>query len=175
MYMDSDMDSTVYVSTTWMMDVIKGLMRHDRQAMIDFFVKEQDKRMLRHTNRLTRFGLLHEDLAPYLWPQQAESEGFWSFVRDKGQRESDLWRGAIVSSKDETKRALTLLKGFGLLGRADQERCHLAPGVLPPALLSRKPTLYVKECRFNCEFRYTALPAGAFHSCKSLDTIGPFS
>jgi hypothetical protein len=155
-------DSTVYISTTWMMDVIKGLMRHDRQALTDFFIKERNKRMLRHINRLVRYGLLHEDLVPFLWPEQEESSAFWTFVREKGNREADVWSNKIVSTKHEGHIALTLLKEFNLIG--EDRGTHFAPGVLPPALLPCPPVLYVKECPFNVTFVYATLPAGAFHS-----------
>jgi hypothetical protein len=156
---DSD---TVYMSTTWMMDVIKGLMRHDRQALIDFFTKERNKRMLRHTNRLVRYGMLHRDLVPFLWPEQAESSAFWTFVKAKGSREAEVWSDKIVSTEHEGRIALTLLKGFNLIG--EDRGTLLAPGVLPPAMLLCSPALYVKECPFNAMFVYAALPAGAFHS-----------
>ena len=59
---------------------------------------------------------------------------------DKGRRRHDVHAGAQAaqdagaSSKDETRRALTLLKGVEFLAGADQDCCHLASGVLPSAL-----------------------------------------
>ena len=120
--------------------------------------------MLRHTDRLNRFGLLHEDLAPFLWPAQDESLSFWEFVRVKGKRERDLWSRNIVSTKDDASIAFGLLQGFNLLGGMDSIGLHVAPGVLPPALLPRQPTSYLVACPFNLEITYAALPAGAFHS-----------
>jgi hypothetical protein len=160
-YFEAADKDTVYISTSWMMDVIKGLMRHDRQALVDFFTMERNKRMLRHTNRLIRYGLLHMDLVPFLWPEQDDSSAFWMFVKAKGSREADLWSDKIVSTKQEGQDALTLLTGFSLIGKDGGN--HLAPGVLPPAVLLCSPALYVKECLFNASFVYAALPAGAFH------------
>ena len=156
-------DKTVYISPKWMMDVIKGLFRHERQALTDYFIQEQNSRMLRHTNRLIRFGLFHPDLSPFLWPEQDKSRSFWAFVRRKGKRESDLWGRNIVSTNVETDAALKLLNGFKLLGRTAGAD-HIAPGVLPPAMLPNLPSHYVTECPFTLELTYASLPPGAFHT-----------
>jgi hypothetical protein len=43
-------DTTVHLSAEFMVSVMKGLLRHDLQALQDYFVKLGDKRMLRRTN-----------------------------------------------------------------------------------------------------------------------------
>jgi hypothetical protein len=102
--------------------------------------------------------VLHEDLVPFLWPEQAESSAFWTFVKAKGSREAEVWSDKIVSTKHEGRVVLTLLKGVNLIG--EDKGTLLAPGVLPPAVLLYSPELYVKECRFNAMFVYAALPLG---------------
>jgi hypothetical protein len=82
-------------------------------------------------------------------------------VKEKGNREVELWSNKIVTTKHEGDITITLLKEFKSMG--DDRGTHLAPGVLPPALLPCPPALNVKECRSNKALVYEALPAGALH------------
>ena len=152
---------TVYISPFWMINVMKGLMRHERQALIDFFISKRDK-MLDRTNLLNIFGILHEDLLPYFWPAQRRSQEYWSFVRTKGKRESELWDQDIISNEHELLRALELLKEFDLIAQVGSN--FVVPGVMPPSKIRRMPSRKTLQCPFWTEFRYRFLPPGAFET-----------
>ena len=154
--------NTVYISTKWMMNVMKGLIRHDRQALLDYFWEEADKVMLRHTNRFSICGMLHKDLVPFLWPSQPRSEKFWNFVRNKGAKESELWAENIVSTADEGERAIALLKGLDLLAVAGNE--FFVPNALTPSKLPCTPEIDIPLLPYRVSFKYNALPPGAFDS-----------
>ena len=66
----------VYTSPEWMMNIMKGLLRHERQALIDFFLHSKDKKMLRRVNSLNMCGVLHKTLVPYIWQSREESSTY---------------------------------------------------------------------------------------------------
>ncbi len=156
------LDDTVFISPCWMANIMKGLIRHDRQALLDFFVQKRNKVFLRHTNRLNVCGILHKDLISFLWPSSPESQEFWDFVRNKSEREWELWRDDIILYPGDVERAIAVLEGFDLVARIGEDL--IAPGVLPPAALPSRPILDVPNCPFRVEFRYSSLPPGAFES-----------
>ena len=76
-YFDDDYESgLVYLSTSWMMSVMKGLIRHNRQTLADYFLFKQDKERLALVSRLELYGRLDRALLPYLWPGLKTSEDF---------------------------------------------------------------------------------------------------
>jgi hypothetical protein len=154
------LESTVYISINWMMNVMKGLIRHDRQTLLDFFWEEGNREMLRHTNRFSICGMLHKDLIPFLWPSQQQSEKFWKFVRKIGARESEIWAEDIVSSADEGERAIALLKGLDLVAESGNE--FFVPSTLTPSKLPCTPVIDIPPLPHRICFKYNALPPGAF-------------
>ena len=132
----------VYTSPEWMMNIMKGLLRHERQALIDFFLQSKDKKMLRRVNRLNTCGVLHKTLVPYIWPSREESSKYWNFVRSRGKREVELWESEIITSDDEAERALELLDAFNLIVRTNGDE-FLVPGILPPSICLPIPS---SEC-----------------------------
>jgi hypothetical protein len=162
MAVSNAMMTTVYISTVWMMNVMKGLIRHERQALTDYFVNKGNKRMLWYINRLSIWGLLHRSLLPFLWPCRTESQEFWSFLRQKGARESELWSENVISNDEESHRAMALLGGFDLvLERGDE---FLVPGVLPPSLLPETPLNMTKYCTSQILISFLTLPPSALDS-----------
>lgn len=71
--------------------------------------------------------MLHEQLAPYLWPASQDARAFWDRVEDSRDaakddvfaKEAALWDiGAaahIITSAQDVNRALSLLAGFNML------------------------------------------------------------
>ncbi len=64
---------TVFISPGFMTDVMKGLIRHDRDSLLSFFRKTNNNLMKRRVKRFSFYGRLHEDLVPFLWPSTDES------------------------------------------------------------------------------------------------------
>jgi hypothetical protein len=157
-------DGTVYLSAEFMVSVMKGLVRHDRQALQDYFVTAKDRLMLRRTNRLNATGRLHESLVPFLWPTAEASGAYWDWVRRQGQREAELWPKDIMEDKGDLERALGLLEGFDLVVRIKGDDELLVPGALPPARTQLSSDAFASddELPFAASRTYPALPAGAF-------------
>ena len=153
------LSSTVFISPSWMMQVLKGLIRHDMQALQNFFLKRENKTFLRYVNKLTTFGFLHDDLIPFLWPSQPKSDQFWSFIREN-ERGKQLWPEDIVKTIEESKLALALLEGFDLAVKVGNE--YAVPGVLPPSMLPSTTALDTIQCPFRFVSKYVKLPSGAF-------------
>jgi len=157
-------DTVVYLSAEFMVSVMKGLVRHDRQALQVYFVETHNKRMLRRTNRLNVMGRLHESLAPYLWPTTEHSRAYWDWARRQGQREAELWRRDVVVDTQDLERALGLLEGFDLMVRLKDDLELLVPGALPPTKTQVSADAFAPnvDVPFTASRSYPALPAGAF-------------
>jgi len=151
--------STIFNSPVWMMQVMKGLIRHDMQALHSFFQKQNFKSALRHVNNLTTCGLLHEQLIPFLWPACPESFQFWRCIRES-ERGRELWPEDIISNVGELNHAMALLEGFDLIVKVGCE--YVVPSVLPPAMLNGTPELDCPECPYRSALKYSKLPSGAF-------------
>jgi hypothetical protein len=72
-------DNTVFISSHWVIDTLKGLIRHDRASLLEWFRErfpDKSNRMMwtMRVLRLQTHGLLHEELLPYVWPQSKESQ-----------------------------------------------------------------------------------------------------
>jgi hypothetical protein len=161
-------DEVVYLSSKFMIAVMKGLVRHDRQALQDYFVSPtgRDKLMLRRTNRLNATGRLHEALLPFLWPEVEASRAYWAWVRGQGQREAELWPKDedVVADEGDVERAVGLLKGFDLVVQLEGNDELLVPGALPPARTQLSADAFAPEAAlpFAASHAYPALPPGMF-------------
>ncbi len=156
---------TVYLSAEFMVSVMKGLVRHDRQALQDFFVAIGDRRMLRRTNRLNATGRLHASLVPFLWPKADASSDFWEWVRGQGEREAELWPKDIVQEEGDVERAVGLLEGFDLVVRLkDNSDELLVPCVLLPTRTQLSADAFNPSVAlaFTASRAYPELPPGAF-------------
>uniref|UniRef100_A0A7S0QJD3 TIR domain-containing protein n=1 Tax=Cryptomonas curvata TaxID=233186 RepID=A0A7S0QJD3_9CRYP len=157
-------DATVYLSAQFMVSVMKGLVRHDRQALQDFFVETGNKLMLRRTNRLNATGRLHESLVPFLWPMTDASRAYWDWVRRQGHLEAELWPTDLVANTRDMERALELLEGFALIVRLKDDPDLLVPGVLPAARTQLSADAFASDAAlpFTASRTYPVMPAGAF-------------
>jgi hypothetical protein len=116
---------------------MKGLIRHDRQALIDFCISKGEKVMLDRINMLNTCGILRSELLPFFWPALPESKEYWAFVRSKSKRENDLWGQEIMSNEEEMSIGLELLMAFDLVAKVGTQ--YAVPGVLPPLMIPLKP------------------------------------
>ena len=156
------LQSVVFISIPWMIDVMKGLLCHDRQALIDFFSSNQDREMLLRLNNFIKYGRLHKDLLPFLWPSRNQCKEFWEFLCKKNKRDREIWSRHAVLSSDDLACAVAVLVGFDQV--ADDGNELLVPGALMAARFPSIPALDVGECPYRVQFHYSALPPGAFDS-----------
>ncbi len=154
--------NVVFISIPWMIDVMKGLLCHDRQALIDFFSWKQDKEMLLRLNMLNKYGRLHKALLPFLWPSRNQCKEFWNYLCTHKKREREIWKHNTISNRDELDCAVAVLAGFDQV--ADQGSEFLVPGALAPARFPSMPAIDVDECPYRILYHYHALPPGAFDS-----------
>ena len=73
------MDNTIFISSHWVIDTLKGLIRHDRNCLLLWFREkfpEDSKRTmwLQRVKKLLTHGLLHQELLPYIWPQSQSTK-----------------------------------------------------------------------------------------------------
>jgi GTPase SAR1 family protein len=167
-YFDDDYESgLVYLSTSWMMSVMKGLIRHNRQTLADYFLFKQDKERLALVSRLELYGRLDRSLLPYLWPGLETSEDFWQFSwlpKKKAARERKLWQESEKLSGDfELEAALALLVNFDLICMVSDQ--IIVPGILPPGKLPGKRVAGDTDmCPNRVAFYYEQIPMGAIEA-----------
>ena len=68
-------NDVVYIKSEWIIDVLKGLIRHSRDTLLEFFNSPEinltnavRSTWLRRIQRLAAYGRLHKELVPFLWP-----------------------------------------------------------------------------------------------------------
>ena len=173
-----DEESAVYVSTIWMMDVMKGIIRHNRQQLIDYFKHKNNTEMLRRVHVLIVCGKLHSSILPYLWPESDESREYWSFEwqdSKKSTHEIDVWQkkgssSAIISNSSDMGQIIGLLEHFDLLvedtrARKGPEKIYFVPGVMPPGKVPiDKIQIDITECPNRVTYEYNSIPSGAVES-----------
>ena len=155
------LQDTVFISPFFMINVMKGLIRHDRNTLLTFFMEENNKSMIRRVKRLSVSGRLHVALKPFLWPSTTESSRYWNKV--KRTEEGELWPENIISNHTDLDRAVALLEGFDLLALKANEKEIIVPGVLPEARTRISGDAFNGlTCPFHLKFYYLALPEGAY-------------
>jgi len=129
----SHVDNSVFVQSKWIIDSLKGLIRHDRSALLTYFGQLQesdDQRVwLRRVSRLAAYGILHDELVPFIWPGGITplSHGFWEWARNED--EGELWSTDVAVCTDDYNRVLALLYGCDIIHRISNTE-HVAPGLL---------------------------------------------
>jgi GTPase SAR1 family protein len=168
-YFGDDYESGfVYLSTSWMMSVMKGLIRHNRQTLAEYFLFKQDRERLALVSRLELYGRLDRALLPYLWPGSKTSEDFWEFSwlsEKRAERERELWQASEkISSDFELEAALALLDNFDLICMVSDDQI-IVPGILPPGKLPGKRAAADTEmCLYRVAFCYEQIPMGAIEA-----------
>ena len=166
--------STVFISVSYMVNIMKGLIRHDRDSLIQYFMEINDKRMLRRVQRYMVTGRLHCELVPYLWPpgiQGEASRAYWNWTKSKSTSESNLWKVEVIRSQNDLISAIGLLGAFDLLGLPPDVALHKDEYVVPCAMKDIKPQItddaFIRQlCPFSKTLVYhcKALPSGAIES-----------
>ena len=97
---------------------MKGIIRHDRDKLLRYFVSKKDFVMVRRDKRLICHGLLHESLIGYIWPAigcQPELD-FWDQILINNEDEKELWGRKGVTRLNDVNRALGATLGFEVIG-----------------------------------------------------------
>ena len=159
----ASLESAIYISPEWMMDLFKGLFRHERQTLLEYFLKRGDKEKVHMLNKLNA-GRVDQQLLPFLWPKSPESEMFWNSVWTHGGRECDIWRPneSVISCQNDKEFAIVLLEGFDLLVKHGDEL--LAPALLPSAQLPCSPKYDIKSFTNSEVLTLSSIPAGLFET-----------
>ena len=130
---------SVFIDPKWIINVLKGLIRHSRDALHEFFgAHAQLSRGERHTwlrrvKRLAVYGLLHVELIPFLWPDAAQhdaaplSKEFWAWAM--GRAEGELWARPVAAAAADYDRIMSLLAGCDIVHRVSEDE-FLAPALL---------------------------------------------
>jgi len=95
------LDNTVFTSPAWIIDGLKGLIRHDRDILIEYChsaQSEANRVMLRRVNRLVLHGTCDSKLVPFLWPggpgTDSSSQKYWNWLKENQKKdELRLWPG----------------------------------------------------------------------------------
>jgi Leucine-rich repeat (LRR) protein len=129
----------VYIDPKWIMDTLKGLIRHNRQPLFDFFQSEKTlgtaarSKWKRRIYRLVSLGVLHTELIPFLWPNGGMSElstQYWTWARANSQEEVDLWPRTVALTADDYARVVALLTGFDVMQLVEKDE-YFAPALCP--------------------------------------------
>jgi hypothetical protein len=137
---NSPMDKTVFIDNKFIINVLKGLIRHNRTLLLTFFeqrvlkFEEQAwtrKDWIRRIHRLAIYGILHKELIHFLWPGGVTglSKQFWKWTRELGQEESELWSSNVASSEEDYERVMNLLEGCDILHPISEVE-FIVPGLL---------------------------------------------
>ncbi len=153
------LDDTVYISPSWLCDVLKGVIRHERESLLRYFLTTDNQLMVRRVKRVLKTGRLHASLCEYTYPATEQTRTYWSSCLS--HYESSLWDKDVVTSKDDIKRAFSLLSGFDLIAVKDQE--FLIPTMLRSCNYMESTHYHSDmECRHRQIIEYISLPNGFF-------------
>ena len=102
--------NTVFVNLHWIIDVLKGLIRHDRDLLLQYGETHRDPEFVRRTRRLIVHGILHPDLLIFLWPGDDAAAVYWDIVARSAEAESWTKNPKLISGDHCLDRILALLK-----------------------------------------------------------------
>ena len=118
------LDNTIFISPTWIIDGLKGLIRHDREILMEYVqhkiqsVKDNvsEKKLLKHINRLANYGVCDHNLVPFLWPdgrKEGSGREYWEWLKENNRTEElRLWPGVkFAESQEDYDRVIALLEG----------------------------------------------------------------
>jgi GTPase SAR1 family protein len=166
--------NTVFTSPAYIVHVMKGLIRHERDSLLHYFASIGDKKMLRRVQRFMLYGRLHRELIPYLFPSGIKGEAsrdYWESV--SGSAEGHLWDGmSIINDLQDVERAVGLLEGFSLLATASQDSVYPDECIVPGALRARKTHIPLDAFANNvCPLYSHAIYQGKTLPSGALNTI----
>jgi len=130
---------SVFIDAKWIIDALKGLIRHSRDALHEFFgthallPRKERKTWLRRVKRVAVYGLLHVDLVPFLWPDASQHDGaplskrYWAWAM--GRAEGELWTRPVAATAADYDRIMSLLAGCDIVHRVSRDE-FLVPALL---------------------------------------------
>ncbi len=132
-------DDTVFIEPTWIIDALKGLIRHDRTSLLFFFSRCQDPQQrtwLRRVHRLATYGVLHVELLPFLWPGGTSqlSKEYWTWARQQ-DKEGAMWKADVAASDEGYQKVVALLEGCDIMRKVSGQE------YVVPALLAQRDSL----------------------------------
>jgi hypothetical protein len=135
--------SIVFLNTEWMVDVLKGIIRHDHAALRQYLQDDKKNCLSHHVRWMCVQGIIAKDLIQqgYLWP--GVSNLFWSKVAEDDTEdykyERELWdNGAkrlkkVVENDNDMQVAMALLKGFKVIQSLNAQGSeYFCPDLVPP-------------------------------------------
>lgn len=183
---DRLIDQTVFINPNWIISALKGLVRHDRDALLTYFgevvtgrdllgaSKQTDefaaetarKMWLRRVKRLVCYGILHDELVYFLWPcgNTELSFSFWEWVRANDEdREQSLWKSDVAQNADDYIRVLALLESFDIMHRVSDSE-YIAPALLAEGQANRidARTFEMTECHAQSHYHFANIAYGFF-------------
>ena len=132
-------DDTVFIEPTWIIDALKGLIRHDRTSLLFFFSRCQDPQQrtwLRRVHRLATYGVLHVELLPFLWPGGTSqlSKEYWTWARQQ-DKEGAMWKADVAASDEGYQKVVALLEGCDIMRKVSGQE------YVVPTLLAQRDSL----------------------------------
>ena len=134
--------STVYLNVEWMIDILKGIIRHDHAALHEFLRDARERELILQARRLRVQGIIGKDLLDnnLLWPGMPSP--FWDRVAEDTTQhfkyEKDLWADSagackkVVENESGKAVAIGLLEGFKMILPDGQDRsAYRCPAIVP--------------------------------------------
>ena len=187
------LSSTVYLNANWMVDILKGVIRHDHAALHEFLQSEKMTELMHQARRLRVQGIISRALLEHnlLWPGMP-SVPFWCKVASDSSTnytyEKSLWDdGAgglktVVESEEDKIKAMALLEGFKIILPKSPVRLEfLCPDLVPPHTkrTSNSVSLDAVSCEYYLVRTFIELPFGfwniLFMEIQRISTSGSVS
>jgi hypothetical protein len=143
---------TVFPNPYWIVDVLRGLIRHDHGEILKMIKKDrllsskQAKILRRRVYRLMQQGLLHKSLLPFIWHGVA------------GMHKS------MEQNDDEFSRLIALMQAFDILMDKQDEQTKGTEWIVPCLASGKKSQSVMSDnfvqsnLAFVCRLVYDALP-----------------
>jgi len=165
---------TVYIDVEWCAGVFRGLIRHQRDCLLRYFGgrvkghKSHDRTLFSLSKRLMVEGVLHQNIMPYLWPQDHRSREYWEILRSGafGKIEQELWpeeQGNMANSQEDYLQIQNLMIRFGIMTRVSVEEFfvpYMKANTHRRTLDSR--AVAYNDCPYLHKFAYKGTPEHFF-------------
>jgi len=125
--------NNVYIDIEWCAGAFRGLIRHERDALLKYFggrvashKSSGDASLFSLSKRLLVEGILHVGLMPYIWPQEPKSNHFWTSMRNGafGKAEQALWpeaQGNVANAPEDYMQIQNVMVRFGVMTKVSAE------------------------------------------------------
>jgi GTPase SAR1 family protein len=170
---EKSLNDTVFISPSWVCDILKGVIRHDRDLLLRYFLKCNDLVMVRRVKHSISHGIIHDSIVNYLWPSKILSSSkslssssleYWNEA-NLSENESDVWVENVIKSRGDISRALSILVGFDLISLKGKKLIVpvlLKKGKVGNSLINVNGNYNLINCPYVSLYEYTGLPGGFF-------------